>query len=169
MIERVSKLRGSLSSLPTAPVVYKWWFYEVPSAIISYVDMSRIVTKDIDGKKYYLLYVGVGISCQGRFSWHIIQHHTRSSVQSGFLSTLRKTVSALLGLDMTRSENNVNKYIDECYLEWEFYPGETKTDLEKRETCLLKSGYFPLNIQKNISELHDCANELRRLRHLYKK
>lgn len=168
MIDKVSNIRKNLGALPTDPVVYQWWFPCVPITIAHLLDMSKIVTKNIDGKLYYLLYVGIGVNCKERFSWHIKQCHTTSSVYSGYLSTLRQTISALLGLDMSKSEKQVNDYLDQCYLEWDYY-SLTKARLEAEETRRLKNGYFPLNIQKNMSVSKVLLSELKKLRKEYRK
>lgn len=140
-----------IENLPTSPVVYRWWFPEENLQLVSnpFVDINNLEKTTIGSKVFYALYVGIGVNCRQRFNWHIHQKHTSSSVRSGILSTLRQTLSALLGKEMTESEEDVCRILENCYLEWEIFPAYTKEKLEKEETRLIKKGYYPLNIQKN--------------------
>lgn len=169
--ESVRKIRTSLKSLPHEPVVYQWLFPSIPKIILkrSDIDVAKIEYRDIKGRRYYVLYLGIGIDCQQRFGWHITQHHTPLNVKYGTLSTLRRTLSAILGIDMTKSENAVNDLMDTCYIEWNLYPGKAKSDLEGEETCLLDKWYYPLNIQKNYMISKEWKKELCRLRKKHKK
>ncbi len=168
--ESVKTLRSSLKSLPHEPVVYKWLFPFIPDALQRPdIDVKQIDKRYIDGRTYYVLYLGIGIDCQQRFKWHIAQHHTPSNVKQGTLSTLRRTLSAILGIDMTKSEKAVNDLMDTCYIEWDLYPGKTKKDLEAIETSFLNKECYPLNIQKNYKVSKAWLRELKRLRKLHKK
>ena len=153
-IESVAALRSSIKTrVKQLPGFYKWWFCEdcltalfVHNQLV--IDKKKLQTKRIKGKDYFALYFGIAKDCQMRASWHITQHHTSSAVSSGYLSTLRRTLSALLDVNMTKAENCVNDFIDKyCYWEWSYTV--TKTDAEKIETVELSTNYYPLNIMKN--------------------
>jgi hypothetical protein len=85
----------------------------------------------------------------GRAKWHILQKHSVSAVKYGTLSTLRQSLSALLDIDMSFSEEDINMFMDNnCYWEWEY------TDNSKiEETNALRSNdkCYPLNIQENLT------------------
>ncbi|HRS67127.1 MAG TPA: hypothetical protein P5564_00715 [Paludibacteraceae bacterium] len=155
--DTVANIRANLTNLSTDSVVYRWWFKDSSTIVTPLknnpnIDSSKLITKAIGNTTYYALYVGIGVSCQERFKWHIQQKHTPSSVKSGILSTLRQTLSALLNKDMTVSEYDVNTFIDQnCILEWDLYSDKSKQQLEEIENSIINepSGYYPLNIQKN--------------------
>lgn len=142
-----------IEALPTSPVVYRWWFPEENLQLISnpLIDITKLKKRTIEGNVFYALYVGIGVSCKERFNWHIHQKHTCSSVRSGILSTLRQTISALLGINMTESKDDIDEILKECYLEWKIFPSYSKKELETEESGLIGEGYYPLNIHKNKS------------------
>ena len=156
MIESVKKLRRRINAADS-PVLYKWWFKydgKLFDIFVEHkVDKEKLEKKVIDGVDYYALYIGIARSCISRFRWHIIPsvHHTPSAVKSGVISTLRKTLCALLDLKLLGAEQLVNQYMDDnCFLEWEtFHNGISKPGLENIESDSINAGYYPLNIQSN--------------------
>lgn len=156
MIESVKKLRSRINAADS-PVLYKWWFKHDnriwDKFVSNGIDTARLEVRNIDGEDYYALYVGIGASCISRFRWHIIPsvHHTPSAVKSGVISTLRKTLCALLDLKLLGAEQLVNQYMDDnCFLEWElFQKGIDKPGLEDIESDSINAGYYALNIQSN--------------------
>lgn len=167
----VQKLRSCLSQ---DPVVYQWWFPSIPEILRDPtwdIEIDRIDKKEIENQTYYLMYVGIGSHCQQRLSWHIVQRHTLSNVRSGYLSTLRQTLCAILKLDMTTpiAQQKVDELMDKCYVEWNLYPGKSKEDIEDIESELLKKGYYPLNIDKNENLPKQWIRELKKLRKKHKK
>ncbi len=128
--------------------------------------------------KYRLLYVGIAADDKdgvyARFKWHIMQKHSFSNISNGILSTLRRTISSLLfcspgyfdkkgillnidGSVNEDAEKFLNKFMDDnCILQWFEFDDVSKQQLENLETKVIehwvkggKTGYFPLNIQKN--------------------
>ena len=127
--------------------------------------------------KYTALYVGIAAGKKkgilGRFKWHVDQKHTVSNVTKGYLSTLRRTLSALLNFKLLKngievnlnSQEKLNAFIDEnCVLEWNYYPRKTKKDLETLEDEIINSGYYPLNIQSNKQITKDLRKKLSDMR-----
>lgn len=172
MRDLVINIRNNINNLSVEPVIYKWWFKELPNALSCHpsIDFDKIAQKQFNGVNYYALYVGIGVNCRQRFKWHIGQKHTTSAVHHGFLSTLRQTFSALLGFDMTQSESVVNSFIDDnCLIEWTLYPGYTKKDIESIETQTIQAGYYPLNIDKNKNVDKIWKKYLKSLRKKHKK
>ena len=158
-IEAVAQLRKMIENKTLAinncPGVYRWWFREdVAQRLLSnlpQVDTKRISKRMLDDGNhcYWALYFGISKDLQQRIVWHISQSHTTSAVKSGFLSTLRQTISALLNQDMTKSQKSVNSIMNDCYWEWDYVATEEDADdIETKE--LSQSLYiYPLNIAMN--------------------
>lgn len=173
-IESVAVLRSTIKTrVKPLPGFYKWWFCEECLNVLFdhnhlALDKKKLQTKKIKGKVYFALYFGIAKDCQMRASWHITQHHTPSLVRSGYLSTLRRTLSALLGVDMTKAEICVNDFIDKnCYWDWSYTA--TKADAEKIETAELSTNYYPLNIMKNNVVNKIIIKTIKDLRKKHKK
>lgn len=103
-----------------------FWFMRTDgyNALSNYVTIEPIksrYTRNIDGVKYDLVYIGTaGTGKKGnsnladRFEWHIIKpHHTDSNICHGTLSTLRAGLGGLLSNDLIEidTENVVNKFM----------------------------------------------------------
>ena len=158
------------------PGVYKWWFRasaakEILKPLDTFKDWDSLAVRKIDGETYYALYFGIGGGKQGlkgRIRWHVCQKHSASSVRSGFLSTLRQTISALKGCDMSKSESVVNDFMDEnCYWEWKYT--DTIEDAETIEKKELSTNCYPLNVKDNRKTDEATVRQLSVLRCKYKK
>ena len=119
MRDSVKHLRNSKCvKVNQCPGYYIWWFKEKSIkkllSPLSNIDYNKLTS---DGNGYVALYFGISSkpssSLYKRARWHIFDKHTPSKVSSGTLSTLRQTLSALFGLDMTKSQDAVNKFMDE--------------------------------------------------------
>ena len=175
MKESVKQLRRDivlkqLNVMPN-PGYYIWWFDEQGMKQIlkplKGVNYDSIASQKIGGKDYYALYFGISKDLKGRFRWHIAQKHSMSAVKSGFLSTLRKTLSGLLGIAMIDSESAVNTFIDKhCWLEYDYC--QTYAVAVQKEKEALKKGYFPLNIQNNKGVEKAVVAELLKVRKHYR-
>lgn len=176
-MKSVSHIRSKISNksfnVSNTPGWYIWWFdengmKEILQPVINELDTTKIARKKIDGKDYYALYFGISKDLKGRIIWHVSQHHTPSSVKSGFLSTLRQTLSALLGLPMTQSEKAVNDFMDKhCVLEYDYC--KTIAEAKQKEKSALTEGYYPLNIQSNKGVPKQATSKLTQLRKKYRK
>jgi len=154
--------------------VYRWWFKEDAAMQLLKqlppVNTERIAKRLIDSDSYWALYFGISGNMRQRVAWHINQKHTPSAVKSGFLSTLRQTISALLPKDMTKSQKLVNSLMDDnCYLEWEYTQSEEDAeDFETKE--LSQSQYiYALNRAKNKTVPKEHLKCLTELRSKYRK
>ena len=133
--------------------VYRWWFRKesavnILSSIKHLIEWDNIQYKIINGEDYLALYFGMTKNVKNRFKWHISQKHNPNSIKRGFISTLRRTLSALLDKPLSVSEDEINKFIDDnCVLEWEYCDSEKEAKkIEKEE---LNETYYPLNLQDN--------------------
>ena len=177
-IESVAELRRLivLRQLPIEKTsgIYRWWFKEAAAkSLVSKIPNATTANCQacvINGEKFVALYFGISKDLRGRIKWHISQNNTASAVKSGFLSTLRQTISALLPEEMTKSQDSVNKLMDEyCYLEWEYT--QSKEEAENLETKeLSQSRYaYPLNGAKNKTVSKEHVACLTKLRKEYRK
>lgn len=178
-IESIAELRKLIvikqSPIEKSSGIYRWWFKETAAnSLVSKIPNATIANcqaRVIDGEKYVALYFGISKEdLKGRIKWHICQNHTASAVRSGFLSTLRQTISALLFKDMTKSQKLVNNLMDNnCYLEWDYT--RSKEEAENLETKeLSQSQYvYPLNRAKNKTVSKEHLDILTKLRRKHKK
>lgn len=157
------------------PGFYKWYAnfedfnYLVNKLGSSFNDVSSFVEKKDD---MYCIYIGIAVkeSIRARINWHINQHHTKSAVKHGFLSTFRKSISSIVCKDQY-NEDCTNQFIDklkvECFeSENTIKSQEAKTELHSIEKEALKKNLYILNIQENY---HPAANEIKKqLKHLRK-
>ncbi len=173
-----------LRSIPNnIPGWYKWWAPETTLELLlnsPYISqkyfldlLPHLTTKNINGINYYYIYVGVAIkeSIRDRLNWHVNQHHTKSSVESGFLSTLRQTISSLVAGNQY-DEESTNKLIDTLIIE--YYPVETsiksleaKEQIERIEKEELANNALPLNLRDNKNYI--LKNYLKELSHARKQ
>lgn len=175
-IGKASELRiavkGRNSLITRDPGIYRWWFDEEGAKAITRalpdVDFNSVQKRDIDGRVYYALYFGIAKSLRQRLNWHLNQRHSPSTVKKGFLSTLRQTLSALLGIPESETQQTVNDFQDRhCYVEFEQTSSrETAEDIERDE---LSEKYYPLNIQGNKGVPKQIINRLSELRKQYKQ
>lgn len=156
---------------------YRWWFKEKCISILSLTDSDSrlLLQKKYNGITYYALYYGIAVkeTIRKRLDWHINQIHKESNIKSGYISTLRLTLGALLLHSMTikdpsESTKCVNAFIDNnCIVEWIPYLENEKTRIVSDETIeLAKEYWYPLNIAKNHSsnKVKTYTQELKRLR-----
>lgn len=171
-IIEAKKLRNStyLRDIPKdMPGWYKWWASEKALKLLlnsSYIQnkyfsdlLPNLTFKYIKNKKYYYIYVGVAIkeSIRDRLNWHVNQHHTKGSVESGFLSTLRQTISSLVAGNQY-NEDATNNLIDMLIIE--YYPineliksSEAKEKIESIEKNELINNVLPLNLRDNKNNI----------------
>ena len=174
---KVSTLREQLSNrtsgIEKKSGIYCWWFKrEAAHTLLSKLpltqeELAKIQERDIENESYLALYFGISKDMLARAKWHIMQKHSPSAVKHGTLSTLRQTISALLGIDMSKSEGSVNKFIDSnCYWEWEY--NESYKQIETEELSSTTKCY-PLNIQENKTASKEVKKELSKLRKQHNK
>lgn len=148
--------------------VYRWWFRKesaenLLASVKDLVEWDHIQRKSIDGEDYLALYFGMTKNIRNRLKWHISQKHRPNSIKSGLISTLRKTLSALLDQPLSASEEEINQFIDgNCVLEWEYCDSETEAKkIEKEE---LEETYYPLNLQGNKRTSKELKSVLKQKR-----
>lgn len=176
-LDKVSELRKRLenrtSGIEKEGGVYCWWFKrEIAQTLLKELpltqdEFSKIQRREIESEEYWALYFGISRDMLGRAKWHITKKHKPTAVKYGTVSTLRNTLGALCGIDMSKSEKVVNDLMDEnCYWEWEYdkeYKVRETNELSSKDKC------YPLNIQENKTISKEVLITLSRLRSLHKK
>lgn len=158
--------KDELSKVPKdMPGWYRWW---APKDALEkllnspYIDnkylydmLPHLTKKDINGKKYYYIYVGIAVkeAIRNRLDWHINQKHTKNNVERGILSTLRQTVSSLIAKNQY-NEEATNNLIDMLVVEYHtvnlpIKSKDAKEIIENIEQNELDNNVLPLNIRDN--------------------
>ena len=141
-------------SISKQPGIYRWYMSKY---LVNKLNVP-IEGCQYDDKFGYLVYVGIAKSMRERLVWHATQKHLPSAVRSGFLSTLRQTLSGLAKAPMDDTDT-VNDIIDNMFVEFEYCASKDEAlELEKE---YFKTTSLPLNIMGNK---HPFAKELKRLR-----
>ena len=153
--------------IPKVGGIYFWWVNSEAAAVIDNLSpntqMGMCQKRNINGEEYSLVYVGLAKNLSSRVKdWHIKQKHSDSAVRSGFISTLRHTIAAILGQNLYAQEainNFQNKYMLVGFIETEDYKVE--------ELKFIGSCSLPLNIRDN--KVHPFYKELKALRKISKQ
>ena len=163
------------------PGWYKWWASKKSLELLlnskyiknKYLEniLPSLTVKKFDGIEYYYIYVGVAIkeSIRSRLDWHVNQHHTKSSVESGFLSTFRQSISSLTAHNQF-DEITTNKVIDTFIIEYEpidlpIKSKEAKEKIERIENTEIMNHVLPINIKDNKNLIvKDFLVELKKVR-----
>ena len=147
---KVLRDKKELDNIPDSPGYYKWW---APGPTVKkllgkfYHELAPGLTEgkgELSG--YFYIYVGIASkSLRDRLNWHINQINSVGAVKSGFLSTLRKSISSLaLGdqFDTDGTNDIINRMIAQY---------EVCGDFKEKEDKEIDGHMLPLNIkgQKN--------------------
>ena len=167
------QLVNRASGIESIPGIYCWWFKReaaqnlLAKLPLTQKELAKIQEREIEGESYLALYFGISRDMLARAKWHILQKHSPSAVKHGTLSTLRQTLSALLGVDMSKSKDTVNDFIDSnCYWEYEYNANPKvieSTELSSTDKC------YPLNIQENKTVSKEVIKVLSTLRKTVRK
>jgi hypothetical protein len=152
MLKR-SDLLNSL--LPKESGVYFWYVNQKGAHQLG-IDINQCNKKN----EHYLVYIGLAKSIHQRLTWHAFDKHTPSTIKSGFLSTLRQTLSALLVGNMNDSESTINDFMEHNMVV-EF---ELRKDYIEYEIELINRFNLPLNLKNNKSNpFYKILKEKRKL------
>jgi hypothetical protein len=158
----------SIPQIPQEKGLYFWFMKPAGyAALRNFVEITPVepcYEKEINGEKYHLVYLGTaGTGKEGnsnlreRLEWHITQTHTRSSVCSGTLSTLRAGIGSLLSDDLIRE--NTQGTINEIFEKWfkVYWISYTNRNVKKQiddDEYILINVIMPLfNIKNNPNAL----------------
>ncbi len=156
------------------PGYYKWWAKKEDVEIllkkldvdVRFEDVETDIEKK-EGSDLYCIYIGIAEkeSIRNRLNWHVNKKHALSAIKSGFLSTLRQSLSSLLAHNQ-KNEEATNEFIDNLYIEYFEVAEEDKKELRKIEKEAMERHLYILNIQGNhhskVGEIKKKLKELRR-------
>lgn len=156
--------------VPTQSGIYWWYFPQIcleKFGIQTHCNVDALnLRRAANGK--VCLYVGVANSLQQRVEWHADQALTASALESGFISTFRKTLLALNWIDYQTGFDQINQFMDGLDISW--LPTGDLHVAEQMETAELNGEFhYPLNIRGNPrEELQTYIQFLKRRRKEYK-
>ena len=155
------------------PGYYKWWakkedvemLLERLGGDVTFKDIESYIEKK-EGSDLYCIYIGIAVneSIRNRLNWHVNQRHSPSAVNSGFLSTLRQSLSSILSHDQM-DEETTNQFIDKLYIEYLIDENgigrpEAKEKIREIEKKAMKSHLYILNTQGNN---HSQARKIKKI------
>ena len=152
--------KDNLRAIPAdKPGYYKWWAQKDNlQTVLDRLEMDFDAVKHcLEVKEgYFCVYVGVAIkeSVRARLDWHVNQIHNPTNVKCGTLSTLRQTISAIVGqnmMDTVATNDFIDKLLIEYYLvDLPIKSQEAKETIGKWEKDLLNGNtLYLLNIADN--------------------
>lgn len=142
--------------------IYFWFMkqdgYKQLSKYVVIKPIDPCYTKEIDGGKYDLVYLGTaGTGKKGksnlhdRFKWHILQNHSESNICHGTLSTLRAGLGSVLCEDLIlpNTEEAVNSFMKSNMIIFYVEYSDDKNLIDSDELILI-NGFKPiLNLKNN--------------------
>lgn len=167
-VSKLTKPQEFPKSIKEEPGCYVWWFSEnwAPGRLkelLAEVDSNQIRKIKINGETYLALYFGISKDIKKRINWHISQKHSPSAVKSGYLSTLRQTICAILNKNMSSAEKVVNDTMqDNCYLELDYT--DDYATAQKNETKELATNCYLLNIKSNKCAPKEVIQKIKKWR-----
>jgi hypothetical protein len=145
-------------NFPSQSGVYYWYITPTGASQLG-IDVSNCFQKE----DKYLVYIGLAKNLNERLDWHLNDAHSNSSIKSGFVSTLRQTLSALLVGEMVTSKEVVDHFLrKEMKVEY-----EVCSNYKERELELISKYDLPLNLKNNSK--HPFYKKLKQLRKDSKK
>lgn len=131
-----------MKKIPTEPGVYFWYVTKSGAHKLG-LDVQDCTQEN----NLFLVYVGLAQNLNQRIDWHLNDSHSISSIKSGFVSTLRQSLSALLVGEMVTSKEVVDHFMrTEMKFRYEICPNP-----KEREDVLISSHSLPLNLKGNKS------------------
>jgi len=151
----VSNLRQTnWSTVPKGSGYYRWYFPEPslrPLGLETLPQQAELKLHLIEhnGMLYYGFYFGIAKSLRERVTWHSAQPLKRSALKSGFLSTFRFSLLALLDLEYSESgQRALDDFMNHLFIEWT--ETSTKAEAEAVERAELRGELtYPINLQGN--------------------
>lgn len=178
--------------VPSEKGIYLWYIhpkgYDALSNYIKLTPLNNCLTRKIDESLYDLVYVGTagvrnntsGVNnghLRGRLRWHLCNIHSNTAIKSGTISTLRKTLTALISDDLLLNSvqlelNNIFRKWFKVY--WIVYPGtfeHVKECVSEDESILIKylRPIFNLKNNLNISEKGHLSSFIQQRRMMIEK
>jgi len=157
--------KENLQKIPNdKPGWYRWW---APIKVLEKLRITQnyleiLKKRKLSDEYFFCIYVGIAVkeSIRARLNWHVNQHHSKSAVQSGTLSTFRQSISSLIAENQF-DEDATNQLIDMlivdyCAMDYTIKSDKAKIEIERieKEELSRDSNYIlPLNIQGNKKDV----------------
>lgn len=168
------RIEENLKRISDNPGYYKWWakkedvemLLEKLGIDITFEDIESEIEKK-EGMDLYCIYIGIAEkeSIRNRLNWHVNQGHKFSAIKSGYLSTLRQSLSSLLSQNQ-KDEEATNQFIDKLYIEYFEVAEEDKKKLRKKEKDEMEKHLYILNIHGNhhpkVGEIKKILRKIRK-------
>jgi hypothetical protein len=167
--KRIKACCQEVHKVPETKGIYFWFIHPEGYNILGVKSIEPKYTRDIDGVKYDLVYLGTagvrnnsnGINnghLKERLKWHLCDNKNVSAICSGnspTMSTYRRTIGGLISNDLIA--NNTQDKIDELLCKYFIiyyveYPGafmEVKDEVNKDEDILIDVMRPIFNLKKN--------------------
>ena len=157
---------NNLLLIPEHRGIYFWFMrkegYDALSSFITLQQLEYKFIKIIDKFEYHLVYLGTAgtgkkreSNLRERLRWHINQAHSKSSVCSGTLSTLRAGVGTLISEDLILPNTEVlvndlfRDYFKVMWIDYSDYCEGVFNIINRDEKVLIKQLKPLLNIKNN--------------------
>jgi hypothetical protein len=148
-----------------------WWYF--PEACLDELKIKEFCDTESptfrrSASGQVCLYVGVASELRERTEWHADQALSQSALNSGFLSTFRKSLLALKWIEYSTGFDEINRFMDRLEIAW-----QTTADLpsaKQIEAAEIDGEFhFPINLQGNRrEELQRYLRYLKQRRKEYK-
>ena len=169
---RIKACCEQVKNVPENKGIYFWFMhpdgYEALSNFVAIQTINPRYTKEINGEKYDLVYLGsAGTGKKGnsnlkeRLRWHLCQKHSEKTIchKNSVLSTLRKGISSLLSDDLIEiaTEKKLNDFLCQNMLVcWVAYKEAETIYIDSDEEKLIKIVKPLLNIKNNPNTKADA-------------
>jgi hypothetical protein len=163
--------KNKWAGVPSSPGVY-WWYFPLEELkrlrIAEFCDAAQLRFRQAPQSKL-CLYHGMANNLAQRVEWHAAQKLTPSCLKSGFLSTFRFTLLAMIDFDYLSGTEQIDRYFDTLSISWQ--SANSRAEAAALERAELRSGYhYPLNIQGSHQvELARYVRHLKSTRKTYKE
>ena len=159
---RIKACCNEIGNVPYDKGIYFWFMhpsgYDILNKYIpNFSSLSDKYVKSINGVDYDLVYLGTaGTGKKGnsnlfeRLKWHLCEKHDDNKICSGYLSTLRTGLSALLADDLIENkvEETFNAFVcKNMYIYWLDY--EIENNIDNDEKILIQTIKPLFNIKNN--------------------
>lgn len=129
-----------MEKIPSESGVYFWYVTESGAQKLG-LDVQDCTQEN----NLFLVYVGLAQNLNQRIDWHLNDSHSVSSIKSGFVSTLRQSLSALLVGEMVTSKEAVDHFM-RTEMKFRY---EICSSPKEREDSLIAAHSLPLNLKGN--------------------
>lgn len=146
-MKSIREIRAGNVEITQGPIVYFIWVKtEILDSLFATVRCHICIDKVKIKEGYSLVYIGKALNGSDRLlKYHILDfwNFHKKGVLNGRLSSLRQTICALMGWQMSDSKEQLEEFMDQYFaVEW---LGVAPEGLRSVEVEKIKQNYLPLN------------------------